>query len=146
MYMFFVMICYVLVLVLAFGEFVWPILLNDDVIRWKHFPRYWPFVREIHRSPVNFPHKDQWHGTLMLSFICLNKQLSKQSWGWWFETSSRPLWRHSNDIPRAWFIGIGATGNRAIEWIPWYECHSDNPAVNGYNWSVFNQKETHKTH
>ena len=26
----------------------------------------------------------------------LNKQLSKQSWGWWFETPLRPLWRHSN--------------------------------------------------
>ena len=26
----------------------------------------------------------------------LNKQLSKQSWGWWFETQSRPLWRHCN--------------------------------------------------
>ena len=25
----------------------------------------------------------------------LNKRLSKQSWGWWFETLSRPLWRHS---------------------------------------------------
>ena len=24
----------------------------------------------------------------------LNKRLSKQSWGWWFETLSRPLWRH----------------------------------------------------
>ena len=27
----------------------------------------------------------------------LNKRLSKQSWGWWFETVSRPLWRHRND-------------------------------------------------
>ena len=27
----------------------------------------------------------------------LNKRLSKQSWGWWFETPSRPLWRHCND-------------------------------------------------
>ena len=26
----------------------------------------------------------------------LNKRLSKQSWGWWFETTSHPLWRHSN--------------------------------------------------
>ena len=26
----------------------------------------------------------------------LNKRLSKQSWGWWFETLSRPLWCHSN--------------------------------------------------
>ena len=24
------------------------------------------------------------------------KLLSKQSWGWWFETPSRPLWRHRN--------------------------------------------------
>ena len=24
----------------------------------------------------------------------LNKRLSKQWWGWWFETLSRPLWRH----------------------------------------------------
>ena len=26
----------------------------------------------------------------------LNKQLSKQWWGWWFETPSHPLWRHCN--------------------------------------------------
>ena len=26
--------------------------------------------------------------------LCLNKHLSKQSWGWWFETPSRPLWHH----------------------------------------------------
>ena len=26
----------------------------------------------------------------------LNERFSKQSWGWWFETPSRPLWRHSN--------------------------------------------------
>ena len=27
----------------------------------------------------------------------LNKRLSKQSWGWWFETPSCPSWRHGND-------------------------------------------------
>ena len=27
----------------------------------------------------------------------LNKRLSKQPWGWWFETPSRPLWRHRNE-------------------------------------------------
>ena len=42
---------------------------HDDVIKWKHFPRYWPFVREIHRSPVNFPHKGQWRGALMFALI-----------------------------------------------------------------------------
>ena len=36
----------------------------------KHFPRYWPFVRGIHRSPVNSPHKGQWRGALMFSLIC----------------------------------------------------------------------------
>ena len=44
---------------------------HDDVIRWKHFPRYWPFVRGIHRSPVNSPHKGQWRGALMFSVICV---------------------------------------------------------------------------
>ena len=45
-------------------------MIHDDVIKWKHFPRYWPFVPE--------------------------KQLSKQSWGRWFETLSCPLWCHCN--------------------------------------------------
>ena len=29
----------------------------------------------------------------------LNKRLSKQSCGWWFETLSYPLWRHCNEMP-----------------------------------------------
>ena len=51
---------------------------HDDVIKWKHFPRYWPFVRWIHRSPVNSPHKGLW-------------RLRKKWWGWW-------LWRHCDVI------------------------------------------------
>ena len=43
---------------------------HDDVIKWKHFPRYWPFVRGIHRSPVNSPHKGPWRGALKFSLIC----------------------------------------------------------------------------
>ena len=72
-------------------------IYHADVIKWKHFPRYWPFVRGIHRPPVNSLHKGQWHGALMFSLICvLKKRLRKQSWGWWFETLSRPLCRHCN--------------------------------------------------
>ena len=41
----------------------------DDVIKRKHFPRYWPSVWGIHRSPVNSPHKGQWRGAVMLSLI-----------------------------------------------------------------------------
>ena len=44
--------------------------LDDDVIKRKHFPRYWPFVRGIHRPQVNSPHKGQWRGALMFSVIC----------------------------------------------------------------------------
>ena len=141
------------------------------------------FVREIHRGPVNFPHKwpvtrkmfpfddvimlfngnppivngfpsltargdqkvslsrchheiEAWWRHQMTSFsallaICagnspvpgefpaqrpvtrsfdiffglrLNKRLSKQSWGWGFETLSRPLWRHRHGIPSN-FVG-----------------------------------------
>ena len=36
----------------------------------------------------------------------LNKRLSKQSWGWWFETPSRSLWRHCNE---QWCLQWGIT-------------------------------------
>ena len=53
---------------------------HDDVIKWKHFPHYWPFVRGIHRWPVKSPHKGQWHWAMIFSLICAwNKRLSKQS-------------------------------------------------------------------
>ena len=42
------------------------IVIHDDVIKWNHFPRYWPFVRIIHRSLVNNP---QWCEALIFSFI-----------------------------------------------------------------------------
>ena len=45
-------------------------LKNDNVINWKHFPRYWSFVVGIHRWPVNSPHKGQWRGALMFSLTC----------------------------------------------------------------------------
>ena len=58
---------------------------HDDVIKWKHFPRYWPFVRGMTRSfGVFFD-------------LRRNKRLNKQSWGWWFETLLCPLWRQCND-------------------------------------------------
>ena len=71
-------------------------LTHNDVIKWKHFLRYWPFVQVIHRSPVNSRHKSQWCGALIFSDLSMNKRLSKQSWGRWFGTPSRSLWRHCN--------------------------------------------------
>ena len=72
-------------------------LKHDDVIKGKHFPRYWLFVRGIHWWPVNSPHKGQWRWAVMFSLICLNKRLNKHSGNWWFETPSHILWRHCNE-------------------------------------------------
>ena len=69
-------------------------LIHDDVIKWKPFPRYWPFVRGIHRSPVNSLHKGQWRGASIFSLICA--WLCKQPRRRCFETPPRSLWRHGN--------------------------------------------------
>ena len=63
----------------------------DDVIKWKHFPRYRPFVRGIHRSRW-IPRTKASYAELWCFFfdLSLNKRLSKQSRGWWFETQSHP--------------------------------------------------------
>ena len=45
----------------------------------------------------------------------LNKRLSKQLWGWWFETLSCPLSRHHNVHAQAWRfnqLGWGSRSNR----------------------------------
>ena len=46
------------------------ICIHDDVIKWIDFLRYWPFLRGIHRSPVNSSHNGQRRGALMFSLIC----------------------------------------------------------------------------
>ena len=62
--------------------------VHDDVIKWKHFPRYRPFVRGIHRSPVNSPHKGQWRGALMFTLICARIN------GWVYNHEADDLRRH----------------------------------------------------
>ena len=47
--------------------------IDDEVIKWKHFPHNCPSVSRIHRSLrslVNSAHKGHWHGALMFFFIC----------------------------------------------------------------------------
>ena len=64
----------------------------DPETRWRHqmetFPRYWPFVRGIHRSLVNSPHKGQWRGALMFSLIYARIK------GWVNNREAGDLWRH----------------------------------------------------
>ena len=58
-------------------------MVHDNIIKWKHFPRYCPFVRGIHRSSLNSNHKGQWRGALIFSFFLIQTETS-----WIF------LWTH----------------------------------------------------
>ena len=50
----------------------------------------------------------------------LNKRLSKQWWGWWFETPPSPLWCHCNVVGFTHVLKNYFTGTRAIIQLPWY--------------------------
>ena len=48
-----------------------------------------------------------------------NKCLSKQWWGWWFESPSRPLWRHCNDTRYpscTWCQGCNKSDNSPVHY------------------------------
>ena len=73
----------------------------DNVMIWKCFLHYWPFVTGNHRSPMDFPHNGPGTGAALLAFcegkpsvtdrfpsrrvrnagvdICLNNRLNIQS-------------------------------------------------------------------
>ena len=68
---------------------------HDDVIKWKHFPRYWPFVRGIHPGEVPSQRPVTRRFDVFLDQR-MYKRWSEQPWGWWFETPSWSLWRHCN--------------------------------------------------
>ena len=59
----------------------------------------------------------------------LNKRLSKQSWGWWFETLSRPLWRHRNVLFISCDVDTRVRLAVSSFWISF-----DNPSM----WELFN--------
>ena len=77
-------------------------------------------------SPVTGEFPAQWPVTRIFDVFfdqCLSKQLSKQSWGWWFETPSRPLWRHCNvtqeAVPETVDLGRHDTLMTSLYWIMW---------------------------
>ena len=70
------------------------LLIHDDVIKWKHFPRYWSCVRGIHRSPAQ--------RLATRSFdVFFDLRLNNQEGRRWFETPSCSLWRHCNGLHAA---------------------------------------------
>ena len=52
---------------------------HDDVVKWKQFLCYCPFVSGIQRSPVDSPHKGHWHGALTFSLIPVPEQTVEQT-------------------------------------------------------------------
>ena len=134
--------------------------IHDDVIKWKHLPRYWPFVRGIHRSPVNSPHKGQWRWADVFFYLRLTKRLSKQSWGWWFETLFLPLWRHRNHAVSAnrilwvhagfwWYHGIllvhlqDSVGAFGAKWLTKWLHHAKAPPRRGVLRWEWSNKDVH---
>ena len=96
--------------------------INDNVIKLKHLPRYWHFVRGIHWS----------HRPVTRSFDFffdqrLNKRLNKQSVRRWFETPPRSLARHCNAILKSCCV------HKALNWLAsvyrWYPAKRALPAI-----------------
>ena len=55
----------------------------------------------------------------------LNERLSKHSWGWWLETPSRPLWRHSNvmgHLCAQWYSSIRQAWRGKCPWLIGNNC------------------------
>ena len=71
--------------------------IHDDVIKWNHFRITGALCGEL-TSPGEFPAQRPVTRSFGVFFdLRLNKRLSKQSWGWWFETPPWSLWRQYND-------------------------------------------------
>ena len=71
--------------------------MHDDVIKWKLF--FASLALCAGNPPVTgeFPTQRPVTRSFDVFFdLHLNERLSKQPWGWWYETLSRPLWHHSN--------------------------------------------------
>ena len=99
----------------------WDILQK---IWWRHqFPRYWPFVRGIHRSPVNSPHKGQWRGALMFSLIC--------AWitGWVNNREAVDLRRHHAHYDVIVMILTGSVGLDPDEYFQAQPCFKNSECI-----------------
>ena len=107
---------------------------HEDGTKWKHFPRYWSFVRGIHRPAVNSPHKGQWRGASMFSLI--------SAWisGWINNREAGDLRRHRAhydvtvmhihviiSCPQAGVGSVSRGGVNSVSWrspgCSWCACH-----------------------
>ena len=78
-----------------------PITGIDKCVWWRHQMEAFSALLAICAGnlPVTgeFPTQRPVTRSLYVFFdLRLSQRLNKQTWGWWFETPSRPLWRHCN--------------------------------------------------
>ena len=91
-------------------------LSHDDIIKWEHFPRTWPFVRGIHRSPLNLPQKGQWCGALVFSLICvwINDWVNNREAG-----GLKRYRAHYDVIVMLWSVLEGSSSIKSLQAFPW---------------------------
>ena len=110
---------------------------HDDVIKWKHFPRYWPFVQGIRRLLVNSVHKGQWYRALMFFLICASIS------GWVNSGEAGDLRRHRGHYD----VTVMALG-QCYDWLPWWWRSSQAKYVKIYItrnwWYINNNTKQHK--
>ena len=77
--------------------------IKKAILSWRHQTENFSALLAIcaGNSPVpgEFPTQRPVTRSFDVFFdLRLNKRLSKQSWGWWFDTLSSSLWRHCNAL------------------------------------------------
>ena len=97
---------------------------HDDVIQWKHFSCYWPFL--MRSFDVFFD-------------LRLNKRFSKQSRRLWFEMQSRSFWRYCND---ASFSNLHHIGTLQLVNRCWDHTVSEHQVIT-QNWDVNSWNKNH---
>ena len=95
-------------------------LLNAKPSGWRHQMETFSALLALcaRNSPVTgeFPAQRPVTRSFDVFFgLRLNKRLSQQSWSWWFETPSCPLWRHCN-VNVAW-LHLAFTKMSSIQWL-----------------------------
>ena len=99
---------------------------HDDVIKWKHFPRYLP---GIHRSSVNSPYKGQWRGASMSSLICAGTN------GWGNNRDAGGLRRHRAHYDVTLTLSQCTLAEPVYTRMP-LECHWLTQWTLGYHWAT----------
>ena len=135
---------------------------HDDVIKWNHFPRYWPFLRGIHRSPLDSPRKSQWRGALMFSSmyalpndwannrdsgdlsrhgthcdvtLMLCPEIKTRTVGWWKYSLSISCTTWTMMIPHRWYYGNGISRILIFSVVMPSICPSACPCLHIFVWT-----------